>query len=166
MDPPLGRRFRRNCLERRSLFVPHGECALKTRILVVDDSRLIRRLICEMLSEDSELEVIGEASSGLTAIQRAAALQPDVICLDIQMPHLNGFEAAQVIREVSPISKIIFVSAESGEDSMERAYECGASAFVLKDLLADELLPAIKMVQLDASPRTVIRSTAAECGTC
>jgi len=119
-----------------------------------------------VLSEDSQLEVIGEASNGLTAIQRAAALQPDVVTLDIQMPTLNGFEAAEVVREVSPSSKIIFVSAESGEDSIQRAYECGAFAFVLKDLLADELLAAIKMAQLDVSPRTVIRNTEAECGAC
>ena len=144
----------------------NGGYTLKTRILVVDDSKLIRQLICEMLSEDAQLEVIGQATDGLAAIRMAAALQPDVITLDIQMPHLNGFEAAMVIRAVSASSKVVFVSGESSEEYIERAYESGASAFVRKDLIADELLPAIKMVQVDASPPTMIRTTAAECGAC
>jgi len=118
-----------------------------TRILVVDDNKLIRHLICELLLEDPQFEVVGQAADGLAAIRQAAALQPDLVTMDVQMPHLNGFDAAEGIHLVSPRSSVVFVSGDCTEECMERAYECGASAFVAKHRLGDQLLLAIRMVE-------------------
>ncbi len=118
-----------------------------TRILVVDDNKLIRRLIRDLISDDTRFEIIGEAADGLTAIQKAAALQPDLVTMDIHMPQLNGFDAAEGIHQVSPNTNVIFVSGDCTEECMKRAYECGASAFVAKHRLGDQLLLAIRMVE-------------------
>jgi CheY-like chemotaxis protein len=80
------------------------------RVLVVDDYEPFRRFVCSMLGERPELQIDSEGSDGLEAVQKAEALLPELILLDIGMPTLNGFEAARRIRKLSPESKILFVS--------------------------------------------------------
>ncbi len=139
---------------------------MKTRILVVDDNKLLRELICAFLAEEPDLEVVGQATDGLTAIRRAAALQPDVVTLDIEMPHLNGFQAAEVVREVSPLSKLVFISSDYSDEYLERAFECGALAFVAKDRIGDQLIETIKMVQAEVSPALSFDTVPAQLGSC
>ena len=118
----------------------------KVRILVVDDFEPFRRFVRSMLQENPELQVIGEVSDGLAAVEKAQELQPDLILLDIGLPGLNGIEAARRIREISPTSKILFVSENRSLDIVEEALSTGAGGYVVKSGGASELLAAVKAV--------------------
>jgi DNA-binding NarL/FixJ family response regulator len=115
-------------------------------VLVVDDYQRWRGYVFSTLQKHSELQVIGEASDGPEAIEKAKALQPDLILLDIGLPTLNGIEAARRIREVSPASKILFVSENRSTDIAEEALNTGAGGYVVKSDAQSDLLPAIKAV--------------------
>jgi len=117
------------------------------RILVVDDYEPFRRSVSAMLSKAQGLQVIGEGSDGLEAVQKAEELQPDLILLDIGLPNLNGLEAANRIQGVAPGSKIIFVTQESSADIVQEALRLGASGYVLKTNAGKELLTAVETVR-------------------
>lgn len=121
-----------------------GESSI--RVLVVDDYEPWRRFVSTTLLKQPELEVIGEVSDGLEAVQKAEELQPDLILLDIGLPTLNGIEAARRIRKVSPGAKILFASENRSADIAEEALSTGASGYVVKSVAANELLPAVKAV--------------------
>jgi DNA-binding NarL/FixJ family response regulator len=116
------------------------------RVLVVDDSEPWRRYFSTTVGKQPGLQVISEVSDGLEAVQRAEELQPDLILLDIGLPTLNGIEAARRIREVSPASKILFVSENRDWDIAKEALSTGAGGYVVKSDAASELLPAVKAV--------------------
>jgi len=116
------------------------------RVLVVDDHKLFRQFICSTLGETSELQIIGEASDGPEAVQKAEELHPDLIVLDIGLPALNGIEATRRIRKLSPESKILFVSQESTGDVIREALGTGASGYVYKPDAGSELLEAVRTV--------------------
>jgi DNA-binding NarL/FixJ family response regulator len=115
------------------------------RVLVVEDFAPLRAVICSTLEERPELQVVGEASDGLEAVQKAEALQPDLILLDIGLPSLNGIEAARRIIRLSPKSKILFVSQESSAVVAEEALRVGAG-YVVKQRAGGELLAAVAAV--------------------
>jgi DNA-binding NarL/FixJ family response regulator len=119
------------------------------RILVADDFDYWRVRIRQLLSFRPAWRIVFEAGDGLEAVQKAAELRPDIVLLDIQMPRLNGIEAARKIRQDCPDSRIIFVSQNSDADIMRAALETGAKAFVLKERAARELLPAIEAALRD-----------------
>jgi DNA-binding NarL/FixJ family response regulator len=116
------------------------------RVLVVDDYEPWRRYFSTAIQKQPELQVIGQVSDGLEAVQQAQQLQPDLILLDIGLPTLNGIEAARRIREVSPASKILFVSENRSVDVAEEALSTGAGGYVVKSDARSELSPAIKAV--------------------
>ena len=87
--------------------------------------------------------MVGEASDGLEAVQKAEELKPDLILLDIGLPNLNGIEAAQRIRQVSPNSTIVLLTMDNSPDVEQAALSTGASGFVHKEHVESELLPAI-----------------------
>ena len=118
----------------------------KVRILVVDDNEPFRRYVSSMLVDRQNLSVIGEASDGLEAIQRAEALQPDLILLDIGMPGLNGLDAARRMGELAPNAKIIFLTQESSPDIVHEALNLGAWGYVAKLQAGKDLLTAVEMV--------------------
>jgi DNA-binding NarL/FixJ family response regulator len=107
---------------------PHSS----VRILVVDDFEPWRRQICSILATKPGLCVVGEAAEGLEAVQKAQELQPDVILLDIGLPKLSGIEAAKIIRERCPKSKIVFVTENTDSEIREAAIGLGASGLVVK----------------------------------
>ncbi len=115
-------------------------------ILLVDDFDDWRRTVREMLQARPQLQVTGEASDGLEAVQKAGQLRPDLIILDIGLPKLNGIEAARQIRQVSPNSKIIFLSQDNSLDPEELALSTGAQGYVHKVRVQCDLLPAIEAV--------------------
>jgi DNA-binding NarL/FixJ family response regulator len=117
------------------------------RILVVEDFEPFRRFVCSTLGEQPRLQVVGESSDGLEAVQKAEALQPELIVLDIGLPSLNGIEAARRIRKVSPESKIVFISQESSAEVVEEAFRLGARGYVVKRRAGIDLLPAIEAVR-------------------
>jgi DNA-binding NarL/FixJ family response regulator len=116
------------------------------RVLVIEDYEPWRRYFSTVLQKQPELQVIGEVSDGLEAVQQAEELQPDLILLDIGLPTLNGIEVARRIREVSPASRILFVSENRSADIAEEALSTGASGYVVKSDAKSELLPAVKVV--------------------
>jgi DNA-binding NarL/FixJ family response regulator len=116
------------------------------RVLVVEDYEPFRRFVCSTLATRSETQVVGEASDGLAAIQKADALQPDLILVDIGLPKLNGLEAVRQIRKLSPTSKILFISQESSADVVQEAFCLGALGYVIKTRAGTELLAAVDAV--------------------
>ncbi len=130
----------------------------KIRVLVVDDSAILRKLITEALRTDPEIEVVGTASNGKEALRKVSLLRPDVITLDIEMPVMDGLSALEKLRQVYPQGKVIMFSSltEKGAQETIKALSLGAVDFAtkpssrsLKESLArirEELIPKIKSV--------------------
>ena len=118
----------------------------KIRILVVDDFEPWRDFACSTVKKVPSLELVAQVSDGLEAVQKSKELQPDLILLDIGLPLLNGIKAALRIRDVSPASKIVFVTENHDRDIAEEAFRTGATGYVIKSTAARELLPALDAV--------------------
>ena len=105
----------------------------KTRVLVVDDSHLMCRIIRDIINSDPDLEVIGEAHNGYEAIELVRRLKPDVVTLDVEMPKMNGLETLKYIMRVYP-RPVIMVSSltQEGADATIKALEYGAVDFIPK----------------------------------
>jgi len=116
------------------------------RILVVDDFAPWRHSVRLMLQTHSELQLVGEASDGLQALQKTKELQPDLILLDIGLPRLNGIEAARQIYQLVPTTTILFLTLVNDADVMQAALSSGANGYVLKSDAGRELWPAIQAV--------------------
>lgn len=116
------------------------------RILVVEDFEEFRRYVCAKLGNQPELQIVGEASDGLEAVRKAEQLQPDVIVLDIGLPTLNGIDAARRIRELSPKSRILFVSQETFAPLAQECFGLGALGYVVKERGESELLAAVEAI--------------------
>jgi len=112
----------------------------------VDDYKPWHGFVSTTLRKEPKLQIIGDVSDGLEAVQHAERLQPDLILMDIGLPTVNGIEAARRIREVSPTSKILFVSENRSPDLVQEALSGGAGGYVVKSDAGSELLPAIKAV--------------------
>jgi DNA-binding NarL/FixJ family response regulator len=131
-------------------------CALSTkvegllsssiRILIADDYEGWRRQVRLLFQERPEWQVIAEALDGSEAVQKAEELKPDLILLDIGLPRLNGIEAARRIQQLSPGSKIIFLSLHNSLDVVQAALSTGARGYVRKTEAQSELLPAVDAV--------------------
>ena len=114
----------------------------KVRILLADDYPPWRAQARELLRRWPDCHIT-EACDGMEAVQKAAELRPDIVLLDVDMPVLNGIEAANKIREVNPQSRIVFVTQDGDADLKAAALAAGAEAYVLKANAATELLPVI-----------------------
>jgi len=114
------------------------------RILVVEDYAPFRRFACAALQQPAFQ--ISEAADGLEAVQKAEALQPDLILLDISLPKLHGFEVAKEVRRLVPHAKLLFVSQESSPDIVRTALSLGALGYVQKMSAATDLLAAVEAV--------------------
>jgi DNA-binding NarL/FixJ family response regulator len=115
----------------------------RIRILVADDFEGWRRQVRLLLQPRPEWRVVAEASDGSEAIRKAEKLKPDLIVLDIGLPRLNGIEAARRIRQLSPSSKIVFLSLYNSPDVVQAALSTGALGYVRKADARSELLPAV-----------------------
>jgi len=114
-------------------------------VLVVDDYEPWCRYICSTL-QDARWQIVAEVSDGADAVQKAAALRPDLILLDIGLPTLNGIEAAHRILENDPDARILFVSEHRSWDVAEAALTTGARGYVIKSDAVRELLPAMNTI--------------------
>lgn len=114
-----------------------------TRILPVEDFVPHRLLVASLLQGHAAFRMIGEASDGLAAVERAQELQPDLVLMDIGLPGLNGMEAARRIRALAPGASIVFLTQESSPEVIEEALQLGACGYVLKSQIDTDLLPAL-----------------------
>ena len=115
------------------------------RVLIVDDHAMIRRGLAAYLLGRADLTVVGEASDGQEALDVIPALRPDVVLLDIQMPRLNGIEAAGRIYRGHPGVKVIMLTSFQESDLMQAALAAGASGYLLKDVAEENLVAAIRL---------------------
>jgi DNA-binding NarL/FixJ family response regulator len=116
------------------------------RVLLADDHALMREGLRALLSASGEVSVVAEASTGREALARARETDPDVVLMDIAMPDMNGIEAAALIREKCPRTRIIVLSMHHDSEHVHRALEAGASGYLLKERAAVEVLAALRMV--------------------
>jgi CheY-like chemotaxis protein len=120
--------------------------ALPLKVLLVDDYEPFRRFVRSMLETSADLQIVGEASDGLEAVQKAEELHPDVILLDIGLPTLNGLEVARRIHRFAPEIRIIFISQESSAEIAQEALSTGAYGYIFKAHTASNLFSALDAV--------------------
>jgi DNA-binding NarL/FixJ family response regulator len=116
------------------------------RILVVDDHPIVRQGLKTLLEGHSGWQVIGEASDGAEALEKARELNPDVMVLDVTMPRMNGLEACRILRRQAPELEILFVTQHDSPQMMREALEAGARGYVVKSNAARDLLAAVEAV--------------------
>ncbi len=118
----------------------------KITVLICDDHALFREGVKTVLSAQPDIEVVGEASDGKEAVERAIRLGPDVVLMDISMPVLKGFEAVRRIRKGRPDVKVLILTVYDDEDMVARCLDAGAAGYVLKDSPPLQLVYAIQTV--------------------
>jgi DNA-binding NarL/FixJ family response regulator len=116
------------------------------KIILVDDHKLLRDGLKNIIEQRSNMHIIGEASDGREAIKICSKLQPNILVMDVAMPGLNGIEAAEQIHKTHPDIKIIGVSMHSTKQFIQGMFDAGALGYLLKDGDGDELITAITTV--------------------
>ena len=119
---------------------------MKTRVLLVEDHRMVREALREVLTKVPDMEVVGEAGDAHGCMELARTLSPDVIVLDIRLPDLNGIEVAARLRDAGNTAKIVALSAFSDKRFVTEMLRSGASAYVTKSAAGTELVRAIRAV--------------------
>ena len=114
------------------------------KIVLADDHTIVRQGMAKLLDEQSDLQVVGEATNGQAVIDMAIELEPDIIVMDIAMPRLNGIEAAKRVRKALPKCKIIILSMYSHEHYIHQLMETGISGYLLKDSSGQDIIKAIR----------------------
>ena len=126
------------------------------KILIADDHGIIRDGLKSLINMQSDMEVVGEAEDGRVAVQLTKEVSPDIVIMDVSMPNLNGVEAVREILRHKPDTKIIILSMHTDKYIVKESLEAGASGYVLKSYLFDELLKALDAVKANEcylSPR-------------
>ncbi|SRR5258706_193551 len=118
----------------------------RARVVVVDDHALLRTGVANIINQEPDLEVVGEAADGLEAVRAFERLRPDVMLLDLRMPVMEGVEAVRQIRERDPQARVIILTTYDTDEDIARALRAGAKAYVLKDISADALVACIRDV--------------------
>ena len=126
------------------------------RVFQADDHAIVRDGMRWLLVGEDDIELVGEAAEGRTAVQKIAELKPDIVLLDLQMPVMNGFEAIPLIQQSSPASKIIVITSFNDNEHVFQAIQSGAVGYLLKDTMPQKILQVIRNVAegnvtLDAS---------------
>lgn len=119
---------------------------LPTRILLVDDHRMVREALRGLIDTAAELTVVGEAGDGREALEHARRLRPDVVVIDVDMPELNGVEATRQLKQQLPRIRVLALSMHGAGRYVTRMLEAGATGYMLKDCAFDELAAAIATV--------------------
>lgn len=116
------------------------------RVLVVDDHRIVRKGIRALLAEEPDIEVVGEASDGMTALTETLRIRPDVVLMDLVMPGLDGIEAIRRISTSIPERRILVLTSFASDDKLFPAIRAGAHGYLLKDSEPEDLIAAIRRV--------------------
>jgi two-component system nitrate/nitrite response regulator NarL len=118
-----------------------------TRVLLADDHPVIRHGIAACLNNHPHLEVVGEASDGKETLRKAKELSPDIILMDIDMPHTNGLAVTEMLRKELPQIKVLILSMSNSATFVPRILQSGARGYIAKDAPTEELVKAIETVQ-------------------
>ena len=116
------------------------------RVLIVDDHALFRRGLLMVLEGEDDIEVVGEASDGDEAIARAEQMTPDVVLMDVRMPKSSGIEAAGIIKNALPSTKVLMLTISDEEGDLYEAIKAGASGYLLKEISIEEVAGAVRSV--------------------
>lgn len=119
---------------------------IKSRLVVADDHTLLRAGLCALLSQDPDIEVVGEAANGRDAIQLVGTLTPHLVIMDLNMPGMNGIEAIIDIKRRFPATKVLVLTIHKTEEYIQESLRAGADGYVLKDASHDELRVAVKSI--------------------
>lgn len=118
----------------------------KIRVLIADDHEVVRVGLRSLLESVDDIQVVGEAASGIEAIERAEALQPDVVVMDVRMPEMGGIEACRAIRSANPNIKVIMLTSYSDDEAVFASLMAGAGGYVLKRIGTNQLIEGIRVV--------------------
>jgi len=116
------------------------------RVLVVDDQELFRRGLTMLLNVETDIEVVGEAADGASAVRLATDMAPDVVLMDVRMPRQTGIEACTAIKDAAPNARIIMLTVSDEEADLYEAVKNGASGYLLKDSSIEEVAQAVRVV--------------------
>jgi DNA-binding NarL/FixJ family response regulator len=116
------------------------------RVLIVDDHALFRRGLEMVLAEEADIELVGEASDGAEAVEKAGEALLDVVLMDIRMPRSSGIEACRAMKEIVPSTKIVMLTISDEEEDLFEAIRAGASGYLLKDIPYDEVADVVRAV--------------------
>jgi len=119
----------------------------RTRVLIAEDHTIVRQGLSALLMSESDLEVIGEASDGLEAVELAKNLVPDVVLMDVAMRNLNGLEATRHIKKILPQIKVLILTMYDNEEIIFQILKAGASGYLVKDSAMTDLVSAIRAIQ-------------------
>lgn len=123
----------------------------KIKVLLCDDHAVVREGTRRLLEEEPDIEVVGEASDGLEAVQKAGELSPHVVAMDVSMPRMNGIDATKRIKETNPAIQVLALTAYDDFAYVSRLLESGASGYILKSARASEIVAAIRATALGES---------------
>jgi NarL family two-component system response regulator LiaR len=123
----------------------------KIRVLLAEDHVLVREGTRELVQQEQDMEVVGEAGDGQEAIELADKLRPDVVIMDISMPKVNGIEATKRIKELYPATAVLILTAYDNEQYIFALLEAGAAGYLLKNVRRSELIDAVRAVHAGES---------------
>ncbi len=127
------------------------------RVVLVDDSELGRTLLAQALGNCRGIRIVGQAADGMAGFALAEELRPDLVITDLQMPALNGFDLAEMLRQNYPAMRSIIVSADDSPNHQVASLRHGADAFVSKSRLHEDLLPVLNaLFPDDAEPANML----------
>lgn len=130
---------------------PPGEASDRIRIVIADDHDLYRRGMQAVIGLEPDLEIVAEAGSGAEAVAKVFEHEPDVVLLDVRMPGNSGIEACTAIKEKSPATKILILTASDDEADLFAAIKAGASGYLLKDLPTEEIAQSVRLAHAGQS---------------
>jgi DNA-binding NarL/FixJ family response regulator len=123
----------------------------RIRTMVVEDHHVVRQGLVALLNVMPEIEIVGEASDGLQAVELHRHLQPDITLMDLQLPNLGGVAAITRIRAETPAARFIVLTTFDGDEDIYRSLQAGAKAYLLKGMTIDDLLNTIRLVHAGKS---------------
>jgi DNA-binding NarL/FixJ family response regulator len=122
------------------------------RILCVDDHRIVREGIASLIDRQADMKVVASAASGEEAIDLFAEHQPDITLMDLQLGVMDGITAIKIIRRRAPDARIVVLTMRRGDEDIHRALEAGASTYLMKDTISDDLIRVLREVQAGEHP--------------
>lgn len=124
------------------------------RVLVVDDHRIVREGLALIINREADIEVVGTAASGEEGVAAFTRDRPDIVLMDLQLPGMSGVEAIRDIRRLDPRARIVVLTMYGGDEDIHRALEVGATTYLLKDSLSDDLIRVVREVHAGGRPMT------------